>query len=147
MSDHLSTSQRHRLEIEQQLQQLHALNHQQSRLIWQLVNMHPEGVVTISEGTADPLWDLNYSRPDPTGNPSLLTVTAARMPEPTDEQIEKLAARLKGQARHPGDDMLAVGLGEYPFHYITQKLAPLIVLHEGTWLAREDYDKLNPSAP
>ncbi len=141
-----SQSQRERDDLETALQHQHALNHQLSRLIWQLVNVQPEGIITIDESKIDPLWELDYKRRDP-AKQTEVTISAIRMSEATDDQIERLAARLLGQSKHPADDMLAVGLGDYPFSYISRKLAPHIILHEGTWIARAEYDKINPPAP
>lgn len=134
-------------EIEQLRQMLDSqlrVNAQLSRTIWVLVNTAPDHHITIDEDSLDPLWELGYERPDAEKLPTVVKIIAKKMPEATEKQIAELAERLKGQSCHPGDAMTAVGLGDHPFHYISKCLSPLLVMHEGTWIPRSDYDKLKP---
>jgi hypothetical protein len=136
MSSNLSQSQRERAQIEEQLKDQVRANNQQARLIWLLTNLHPEGRVVVDESTVHPLWELDFERVG--GEKSTqLAVSAKRMPEPTELQIDLLAKQLIGSSSHPGDAMTAVGLGDYPFSFLARLLASKVKFTDGKWIAVE----------
>lgn len=131
-SPNLSQSQRQRAGLEEALKEQVKANGQQARLIWLLVHQLG-GVVTIDESMLNPLFELDFARTAGDQSP-LLTVTAKTMPEPSELQLKLLGDRLANTGRHPGEDMLAVGLENYPISYITKLLYPTVRMEDGGWM-------------
>lgn len=132
----------HAQEVQQTMTLLTTQLVQLQRTVW-LMAREAGGAMVIDEASMDPLWDLKYERVK--GNPTLLKVEAAMLPEPTPEQITKLADRLRGTSKPPGDEMMNVGLVDYPFAYVVGRLSPLIVIHQGQWITRIQYEELPDS--
>ena len=142
---HLSKSQRDLAELEQRINEILFHSMQLQRTLWQVVTEHG-GTVTIDEAALNPLWNLTYERMD--GHKFLLKIAAGLLPEPTTEQLERLAAKLAGTKNPPDKAMDELGLGEYPRSYIVKSLLPFVVCtKDGTWLWRGVYDELSSEKP
>lgn len=136
---HLSNLQQELMETADMLKHQAALTRGLQRLLW-IAAYNAGGSLVLDENLLSPLWEWTPVRDEK--EPSKVTIRAEMMPEPTESQIQQLAMRLSGTARHPGDDMVAVGLGDHPFAYINRLLSPFVVLHAGTWIPKADYDAL-----
>lgn len=140
----LSAAQRREQEQEQVMNSIIAQSIQQQRTIWQMAKLAGGEVVINKEGTP-PLWNLEFE--EVKADPNLVRIKATLLPEPTTEQLATLATKLLGTRQHPADLMKEVGLPDHPFSYVSKLLSPTIVLHEGTWISRADYDKIPKEPP
>lgn len=145
----LSKSQRLQAEQEMNLSTVILQQIQLQRTLWAAVRA-VGGRVTINSEAVDPLWDLKFERPDKT-NPNMVVISASRLPDPTDEQLNKLAILLLGTDQHPQKAQEAVGLPEHPAAYCAARIAHLAVFHRGKWISRADFNTLpadqKPPAP
>jgi hypothetical protein len=112
---------------------------QMQRTVWMMAQV-AGGEVTIDEEKMDPLWEIRYSRPE--NSKTKLTIFAKKLPEPQEEQLTKLADILTAGQMDLRESLLAVGLSGYPGSYIIARLSPYIVLHEGVWMKKADFDAL-----
>lgn len=117
---------------------------QQQRVIWQMAKASG-GAIEIDQLSCPPLWNLRFE--DVKEKKDHLRIIADLLPEPTEIQLEHLAQLLLGKRVHPGELTEQCGLGEYPTTYVIRALGPKVVLHEGTWISRADYDKIPKQEP
>lgn len=118
---------------------------QQQRVLWQTIRQFG-GSVTVDMEKVDPLWDLKFEAIDKT-KPNVVTMTAALLPEPTQEQLEKLASLLLGTSQNPINVQAQVGLPDHPTSYLVARMTPIVVFDGKKWLRRADYDSLHPQPP
>jgi hypothetical protein len=123
---------------------------QLQRTLWLAVKV-AGGRLTIDQAEIDPLWDLKFERPDKE-NPNQVVISASKLSDPTDEQLQKLASLLLGTPDHPQKAQDQVGLPDHPTQYLVNRIVNLVTWHGGRWIRREDYDALpadqkQPTAP
>jgi hypothetical protein len=128
----MSRAQMIQAERQQELSMMAMQQMQLTRTIWMLAKQ-AGGTVTIDEAQMDPLWEVKYERPTD-GDKTKLTVIASAMPTPSDEQIELLAKILLGTGKNPSDEMINVGLVDYPLSYLVNRLKAHIEWDDATKL-------------
>jgi hypothetical protein len=100
------------------------------RLIWQLVK-HLGGVAVIPATPTPILWKLEF-QPVPDGT---LALTASEMPEPTRDQLDRLANELRGTEKNLAIILENSHLKEYPPQAIEHMLAKdHVIFVNPTWL-------------
>lgn len=77
--------------VEEAMNALILENIQLRRTLWSCVK-EAGGKVQINEASVHPLWILRKSRPMPT----ILMLEADQLPEPTEEQLDSIADKMKG---------------------------------------------------
>jgi hypothetical protein len=117
---------------------------QTQRNVWLLLTKMG-GSAEIPQEAINPLWELKYEKVE--GKEDTVRLIASTLPVPTEEQLEKLANKLRGKRTHPGDAMTEVGLAEHPYSYVVKLLSTRIVIHEGAWIDRAEFDKLPKKPP
>jgi hypothetical protein len=102
-------------------------NKQLKRTLWLLLhtigktmNLGLPASITLDPTQVSPLWNLQFT--NPADAPEKLTLTAAELPLPTNEQLRKLHESLVGTNKDVRPEIEAVGLKGYPAAYIISVL-------------------------
>jgi hypothetical protein len=99
------------------------------RTLWLILQQ--TGPITIDEAKTHPLWRMKATRQSPT----TVTLEAAQLPDPTQEQLTALVEILHGSKTPLPEAMDSTELRDHPPAYVQMLLTPKLVQNdEGYWV-------------
>lgn len=110
------------------------------RVIW-MIAQERGGSLEIDTSKINPLWALKTETPDPK-NLNRLKFTAESDPEPIEQQIKDIAAKLLGTSDHPQDALAAAGLPYISHTYLIARMKDYILPVGGKWVDTKAFEAL-----